>query len=47
MAEGILLEPTEFPGMETHTRITGATVGYNDGETVDAAFTLPAGAPIH
>ena len=38
-AEGIVLEPTEFPGMETGTRITGATVGYNDGEMVDAALS--------
>ena len=38
-AEGIMLEPTEFPGMQTGTRITGATVGYNDGELVDAALT--------
>jgi hypothetical protein len=38
-AEGILLEPTEFPGMETYTRLTGGTVGYNDGEIVDAALS--------
>jgi hypothetical protein len=38
-AEGILLEPTEFPGMETGTRLTGGTVGYNDSEIVDAALT--------
>jgi hypothetical protein len=38
-AEGVMLEPTEFLGMETRTRITGATVGYNDGRIVDAAFT--------
>ena len=41
-AEGILLEPTEFPGMETDTRLTGGTVGYNDGEIVDAALTYLA-----
>ncbi|HSN45391.1 MAG TPA: alginate export family protein [Casimicrobiaceae bacterium] len=41
-AEGILLEPTEFPGMETGTRLTGGTVGYNDGEIVDAALTFLA-----
>lgn len=38
-AEGIVLEPTEYPGMETGTRIAGATVGYNDGEMVDAALS--------
>lgn len=38
-AEAIALEPTEFPGMETHTRLAGATVSYADGEVVDAALT--------
>jgi len=38
-AEGIMLEPTEFPGMETRTRLAGATIGYNDGKVVDAALT--------
>jgi hypothetical protein len=42
MAEGIVLEPTEFPGMETGTRLTGGTVGYNDGEAVDAALSYIA-----
>jgi len=38
-AEGVVLEPTEFPGMETGTRLAGGTVGYNDGEAVDAALS--------
>ena len=38
-AEGIVLEPTEFPGAETRTRLAGATVGYDDGEIVNAALT--------
>jgi hypothetical protein len=38
-AEAILLEPTEFPGLETGTRLAGGTVGYNDGETIDAALS--------
>lgn len=37
--EGIVLEPSEFPGAETNTRIAGATIGYNDSETIDAALT--------
>jgi len=35
----LLLEPSEFPGAETNTRIAGATIGYNDSETIDAALT--------
>lgn len=38
-AEAIVLEPTEYPGMETDTRVAGATVGYNDGDTIDAALS--------
>ncbi|MFO1303604.1 MAG: alginate export family protein [Burkholderiales bacterium] len=38
-AEGVLLQPTEYPGMETGTRIAGATVAYDDGRIVDAALT--------
>lgn len=38
-AEAVRLEPTEFPGMETGTRIEGGTLGYNDGKTIDAALT--------
>jgi hypothetical protein len=38
-AEGIILEPTEFPGQETDTRLAGVTLGYNDGETIDAALS--------
>jgi hypothetical protein len=38
-AEVIRLEPTEYPGMETHTRVEGGTLGYNDGKTIDAALT--------
>lgn len=37
--EGIALEPTEYSGMETDTRITGGTLTYRDGKSVDAAFT--------
>lgn len=38
-AEAIRLEPTEYPGMETQTRIEGGTIGYNDGRKIDAALT--------
>jgi hypothetical protein len=38
-AEAIRLEPSEFPGQETGTRIEGATVGYADGRHVDAAVS--------
>jgi hypothetical protein len=41
-AEGIVLEPTEHPGLETGTRIAGATVGYNDGQGVDVALSYLA-----
>ncbi len=38
-AEAIRLEPSEYPGQETGTRVEGATLGYNDGRYVDAAVS--------
>jgi hypothetical protein len=37
--EGILLEPTEFSGMETDTRVAAGTVSYKNDTNVDAALT--------